>query len=385
MAAADLINEKINDKDLIYMARAIQLAKKGQYTTHPNPRVGCVIVKDERIIAEGYHQYAGQGHAEVNALNAAKESVEGATAYVTLEPCSHTGKTPPCSMALINAKVGRVVVAMQDPNPEVAGNGIQQLHDASIEVTVGVLEVQARALNPGFIKRMETGFPWVRVKLAMSLDGKTAMASGESQWITGSAARNDVQYLRAKADAILTGSGTVIDDDPSLNVRLCAEDLGIKGPIQQPLRVVLDSQLTIPIDAKILTLEGETKIYTNSDDLQKTKRIESMGARVIKINSDAQGLILQEVLTDLAKQQINEIHVEAGATLCGALLQQNLVDDIVIYMAPTIMGDAARGLLKLPGIDMMKDKIELKINDIRPVGDDWRLNITPVKTLIKSA
>ncbi len=381
----------IHSQDQTYMARAIQLAKKGQYTTHPNPRVGCVIVKDGEIIGEGYHQYAGQGHAEVNAIASTRISVEGSTAYVTLEPCSHTGRTPPCAMALIKEKISRVVIAMQDPNPEVAGCGIQLLKDANIKVEVGVLEEQARALNPGFNKRMETGLPWVRVKLAMSLDGKTAMASGESRWITGSAARNDVQYLRAKADAILTGSGTAIDDDPSLNVRLSSDELGIDGPFHQPLRVVLDSQLSLPTEAKMLTLEGETQIYaateSDTENLLKLKRIESAGARVSfigsasnkKLNLNSQGLDLNAILADLAKHQINEVHVEAGATLCGALLQQNLVDEIVVYMAPTIMGDDARGLLKLPGLDKMKDKIYLKINDIRSVGDDWRLNITPIK------
>lgn len=243
---------------------------------------------------------------------------------------------------------------------------------------------------------METGLPWVRIKLAMSLDGKTAMSSGESQWITGSAARKDVQYLRAKADAILTGSGTAIDDDPSLNVRLTTEELGINGPFNQPLRVVLDSQLSLPAEAKMLTLEGETQIYANTEldtkNLLKLKRIESAGARVTFIDSatntepnlssysNTNGLDLNAILADLAKHQINEIHVEAGATLCGALLQQNLVDEIVVYMAPTIMGDDARGLLKLPGLEKMKDKIYLKINNIRSVGDDWRLNITPVRT-----
>lgn len=386
----------IHSQDQTYMARAIQLAKKGQYTTHPNPRVGCVIVRDGKIIGEGYHQYAGQGHAEVNAIASANTSIEGSTAYVTLEPCSHTGRTPPCAMALIKEKVARVVIAMQDPNPEVAGRGIQLLKDANIEVEIGVQKEQARALNPGFIKRMETGLPWVRIKLAMSLDGKTAMSSGESQWITGSAARKDVQYLRAKADAILTGSGTAIDDDPSLNVRLTAEELGINGPFHQPLRVVLDSQLSLPAEAKMLSLEGETQIYANTEldtkNLLKLKRIESAGARVTFIDSatntepnlssysNTNGLDLNAILADLAKHQINEIHVEAGATLCGALLQQNLVDEIVVYMAPTIMGDDARGLLKLPGLEKMKDKIYLKINNIRSVGDDWRLNITPVRT-----
>jgi len=376
---------QMNAQDHAFMARAIQLAQKGQYTTHPNPRVGCVIVKDGEIIGEGYHQYAGQGHAEVNAIAAATTSLVGATAYVTLEPCSHTGKTPPCATALIKEKFSRVVIAMQDPNPQVAGRGIQQLRDAGIDVEVGVLEAQSRALNPGFIKRMETGLPWVRVKLAMSLDGKTAMASGESQWITGAEARKDVQFLRAKADAILTGSGTAIDDDPSLNVRLTADELEIEGPVNQPLRVVLDSHLVLSPEAKMLALEGDTLIYSSADTKSKhsdkIQQIESAGAKVafVETDSNSQGLDLNTILTDLAQQQINEIHVEAGTTLCGALLQQNLVDEIVLYMAPKIMGDGARGLLTIPGLDKMKDTIDLTINDIRSIGSDWRFTITPIR------
>ncbi|MEE9310748.1 MAG: bifunctional diaminohydroxyphosphoribosylaminopyrimidine deaminase/5-amino-6-(5-phosphoribosylamino)uracil reductase RibD [Cocleimonas sp.] len=363
------------------MARAIQLAKKGRYTTHPNPRVGCVIVKDGKIIGEGYHQKAGQPHAEINALrDVQNKGTKGATAYVTLEPCSHTGKTPPCANALIDSEISRVVIAMQDPNPQVAGQGIQRLRDAGITVEVGVLEDQARALNAGFIKRMEQGLPWIRIKLAMSLDGRTAMKSGESQWITGSAARQDVQRLRAQADAILTGSGTVLEDDPSLNVRISAKELGLEEGLeyQQPLRVVLDSSLQITPQAKMLKHEGEILIYTCADDSSKRDALESAGARVTPLKSNNEKLPLRLVLQDLAAQQINEIHVEAGATLCGALLQEKLVDEIIIYMAPTLMGSDARGLFNLPELEQMKDKIDLKIQDIRAVGDDWRISITPV-------
>ena len=366
--------------DQTFMARAIQLARKGQYTTHPNPRVGCVIVKDNQIIAEGYHQRAGQAHAEINAINSATESLENTTAYVTLEPCSHTGLTPPCANALIDSKISRVVIAMQDPNPQVSGQGIKKLQDAGIEVVSGILEVESRALNPGFIKRMEQGLPWIRVKMAMSLDGKTAMASGESQWITGSAARADVQRLRASADAIMTGSGTAIDDDPSLNVRLTADELDIEGQVLQPLRVVLDSRLQMSLQAKLLTLDGETLIYTCADELQKTKQLESAGARIEILESDSEHLSLEAVLKDLASKHINEVHVEAGATLCGALLQQQLVDELIFYMAPTIMGSSARGLFNLPGLDHMKDKINLDILDIRAVGDDWRIRALPIYT-----
>lgn len=386
------------------MARAIQLAKKGQYTTHPNPRVGCVIVKNSEVVGEGYHHLAGEAHAEINALDSlyslrslhslqthvvnksadklVDELLKEATAYVTLEPCSHTGKTPPCANALIDAGVSRVVIAMQDPNPQVAGQGIQRLRDAGIDVVVGVLEQQARELNPGFIKRMEQGLPWVRVKMGMSLDGRTAMSSGESQWITGSDARADVQRLRASADAILTGSGTVLADDPSLNIRATATELGLdtandkRLEVRQPLRVVLDSALKMSPQSKMLRLEGKTVIYTCSDESNKQQVLEKSGANVIQIKPDAVGRVpLKPVLQDLAQQQINEVHVEAGATLCGALLQQQLVDEIVLYMAPTIMGADARGLFNLPELAQMKDKIDVTIQDIRAVGDDWRIRI----------
>jgi len=368
--------------DYRFMARAIQLAKKGQYTTHPNPRVGCVIVKDNEIIGEGYHQKAGQPHAEINALlqlHSANKSAKNATAYVTLEPCSHTGKTPPCANALIEAQISRVVIAMQDPNPQVAGQGIQRLRNADIIVEVGFLEEQARALNPGFIKRMEQGLPWVRIKLAMSLDGRTAMASGESQWITGSAARQDVQRLRAKADAILTGSGTILEDNPSLNVRISAEELGFSGDVRQPLKVIIDTQLKTPLDARLLSLEHNTLIFTENDDEKLKDAFYAMGAEVILLEkSQKDGLPLERILQQLAKREINEVHVEAGATLCGALLHENLVDEIIIYMAPTLMGSEARGLFNLPELNQMKDKVDLKIQDIRAIGDDWRISILPV-------
>ena len=280
---------------------------------------------------------------------------------------------------MIDAEISRVVIAMQDPNPQVAGQGIQRLRDAGITVEVGVLGEQARAMNVGFIKRMETGLPWVRIKLAMSIDGRTAMASGESQWITGSAAREDVQRLRARADAILTGSGTVLEDDPSLNVRISNEDLSLDDGLeyQQPLRVILDSSLKISAQAKLFGLEGSVQIYTCSDDNTK---ITSLGNQEVSINvlkASKGKLPLKVILQDLATQQINEIHVEAGATLCGALLQEQLVDEIILYMAPTIMGSNARGLFNMPELDQMKDKVDLKIQDIRALGDDWRLQVFP--------
>jgi len=371
-----------SDADFVVMARAIKLAEKGKYTTHPNPRVGCVLVKEGEIIGEGYHQRAGGPHAEINALlqlhweqGSQQKPAQGATAYVTLEPCSHTGKTPPCANALIDAGVSRVVVAMQDPNPQVAGQGIQRLREAGVEIEVGLLEDQSRALNPGFIKRMQQGLPWVRVKLAMSLDGRTAMASGESKWITGSDARADVQRLRASADAILTGIGTVLADDPSLNVRLSAAGLGIQGDVRQPRRVVLDSQLQIPLDAKMFKVDGETYVCTRSKSDEKViKALKTLGAHVLAFDADESGrLPLHQVLLQLAKEDINEVHVEAGATLCGAFIQQQLVDELVLYVAPSLMGSNARGLLNLPGLEQMQDKINLKIQDVRAVGDDWRI------------
>lgn len=372
--------------DQIYMARAIQLAKKGQFTTHPNPRVGCVVVKDNQIIGEGYHLITGSQHAEINALASVKKSnadlIENATVYVTLEPCSHTGKTPPCANALVDLGIGRVVIAMLDPNPQVSGRGVKKLLDADIDVSVGLLEEQARALNPGFIKRMEQNRPFVRVKMAMSLDAKTAMASGESQWITGSEARHDVQRLRAQADAILTGSATVVDDNPSLNVRLSPADLGIENNqieyLKQPLRVILDTHLKTQNSTKMLGLAGDTLIYTCNDETQKIQMLTAAGAEIKVLNKDQ--ISLTDVLTDLASREINQVHVEAGATLCGALLAEQYVDEIVIYMAPTILGGDAKSLFNLPQLQTMKDKVNLEIKDIRAVGNDWRITAIPVYT-----
>ncbi len=355
-----------------YMQRAIRLAKKGLYSTDPNPNVGCVIVKDGEVVGEGWHQRAGEAHAEINALAQAGEKAEGATAYVTLEPCSHTGKTPPCADALIKAGIKKVVAAMVDPNPQVAGSGLKKLQDAGIETEHGLLEAQARALNPGFIKRMESGRPFVRVKLAMSLDGRTAMASGESKWISSDASRNDVQRMRAESSAILTGIGTVLADDPSMNVRLTAQQLGI-DVVRQPKRIVLDSQLKMPAEAKIAALEGECLVYTTVDMDNRDGYpfiIESCEAADGKIN-------LFALMDDLAKKEINLLHVEAGAVLCGALLKNDLVDEIIIYMAPHIMGDGAKGLFHLPGLEKMKDRISLNIKDVRSVGKDIRIIAQP--------
>ncbi len=358
-----------------YMARALQLARRGLYTTQPNPRVGCVIVRDGQIVGEGWHERAGAPHAEVNALRMAGEAARGADVYVTLEPCSHYGRTPPCANALVQADVARVIAAMVDPNPLVAGKGLQILQQAGITTASGLLESEARALNPCFISRMERNRPYIRVKMAMSLDGRTAMASGESVWITGEAARRDVQFLRAQAGAILTGIGTVLADDPSLNVRLTAQDLGIQGEVRQPTRVVLDSSLRFPLNAAMLKLSGDICIYTCSDDLAKITELEQAGITVRRFAGEK--LALADVMTALVDDGITEVHVEAGATLSGALVEQGFADELVIYLAPHLMGSNARALFNLPHITQMQERLNLTIRDIRAVGGDWRMIISP--------
>ena len=358
-----------------FMAQAIQIAKRGQCITHPNPYVGCLLVKEGLVIAEGFTQRAGHDHAEVNALKKAGESAKGVTAYVTLEPCSYTGRTPPCTSALIKAGVSKVVIAMQDPNPKVAGSGIALLEAAGIEVLSGVLESQAREINLGFIKRMENKLPFVRVKMATSLDGRTALASGESKWITSEAARHDVQFWRAKSAAILTGIGTVLADDPSLTVRLDAETLQTDGDVRQPVRVIIDSQLRCPADAKLLGLPGETLIYTQTTSSTKIQALEKAGAEVIVMLREGQAkpMSLKAVMEDLAKREINEIHTEAGAKLCGSLIQEGLADELLLYMAPHLLGSEGLGAFHLPNIKTMQDRVDLKIKDIRAIGDDWRI------------
>jgi len=354
-----------------YMQQAIRLARKGIYTADPNPSVGCVIVKDGEVVGEGWHQRAGEAHAEINALRHAGDKAEGATVFVTLEPCSHTGKTPPCADALIAAGVRKVIADMKDPNPLVAGDGLKKLQDAGIEVECGLLESQARDLNPGFIKRMETGRPFVRVKMAMSLDGRTAMASGESQWISGEASRRDVQRMRAESSAILTGIDTVLADDPSMNVRLTAEELGMDaGQLpRQPKRIVLDSRFRMPEDAMIVSADGQCLVYTTvnmDNDKSYPFIIESCDAQDGKID-------LPLMMEELAKKEINLVHVEAGSVLCGALLKNDLVDEIILYVAPHIMGDDAKGLFHLPELTKMKDRISLNFKDVRSIGNDIRI------------
>lgn len=358
-----------------YMARAIQLARKGLYTTEPNPNVGCVLVRDNEFIAEGFHARAGEGHAEVRALQVAGERARGSTAYVTLEPCSHIGRTPPCADALIQAGVAEVVVAMEDPNPLVAGRGLQRLREAGMRVLTGVLQAEAEALNPGFVKRMKTGLPWLRVKLAASLDGRTAMASGESVWITGDAARRDVQLLRARAGCVLTGSGTVRTDNPSLNVRLSAAELGIEGDVRQPLRAIVDSRGETSPDAKLYSLPGPVRLYTRTATAMSRR-----GDTNVVMPGEGR-LDLRAVLTDLAKQGINEVHVEAGAGLAGALVTAGLVDEIVVYLAPHLMGEAGLPMFQLPGLHTMQDRYPLKLENVRQIGEDLRLTLRPCLTI----
>jgi diaminohydroxyphosphoribosylaminopyrimidine deaminase/5-amino-6-(5-phosphoribosylamino)uracil reductase len=366
-------------EDARMMARAIVLARRGLYTTDPNPRVGCVLVQDGRIVGEGYHRRAGEPHAERNAIDAAGERASGATAYVTLEPCCHHGRTPPCTDALLEAGVARVVVGMEDPNPMVRGKGLARLQAAGIEITTGVLEGDARALNPGFEQRMRGGLPYVRCKLAASLDGRTAMASGESKWITSDDARRDVHRLRARSSAVITGIGTVLADDPHLNVRLGPEEFSALWPDElprQPLRVVVDSGLRMPLDARMLRLPGATLIATCEQSPKAIARANAVGAEVRVFPADAQGRVdLRLLLTYLAEREINEVLIEAGPTLAGAAMELGLVDELVLYLAPHLMGNAARGLFHLPGIERMDQRLMLGIRDMRRVGSDLRLTL----------
>jgi diaminohydroxyphosphoribosylaminopyrimidine deaminase/5-amino-6-(5-phosphoribosylamino)uracil reductase len=360
--------------DYDFMSRALRLARKGWHSTHPNPRVGCVIVKDGRIIGEGFHRRAGEPHAERMALANAKVPVVGATAYVTLEPCCHYGRTPPCTRGLIEAGVAEVIIAMQDPNPLVAGKGVQQLQDAGIKTRVGLLEQQARELNPGFIKRMSEGLPHVFCKLACSFDGRTAMASGESVWISSEQSRHDVQKLRAAASAIVTGIGTVLHDNPSLSVRLDRSVLKLDDdlPVPQPVRVIIDAELKTPLDAKILQPPGHVLIFCDQALLEGAVGYAGLPVEVLGAETIDGKINLQDVLHQLAERQINDVMVEAGAVLAGSFLEQGLLDEIIVYQAPHLMGDSARGLFHLPGLEKMNDRITLSCFDSRSFGKDIR-------------
>jgi len=347
------------------MARALQLAERGMWTTTPNPRVGCVLTRDGEVIGEGWHEKAGEPHAEVNALRAAGERARGATAYVTLEPCSHHGRTPPCAEALAAAGVSRVVAAMSDPNPLVAGKGLAMLRAAGIEATSGLLENAARELNIGFVSRMTRGRPWLRLKAAASLDGKTALNNGVSQWITGPDARRDGHRWRARACAVLTGIGTVRDDDPQLLVR----DV---ETTRQPLRVVVDSRLETPLSARILQ-GGPVLVAVAVDDEKRANLLRAAGAEVLLLPNAAGKVELKDLLEELGRRGINEVHAEAGFKLNGSLLREGLVDELLLYLAPCLIGHDASGLFNLPELTSLDGKRPLQIRDLRQIGEDIRL------------
>lgn len=356
--------------DHIYMTQALRLAERGLYTTDPNPHVGCVIVKHDEIAGRGFHHKAGEPHAEVLALRAAGARAQGATVYVTLEPCAHFGRTPPCADALVEAGVTRVVAAMPDPNPLVGGKGFTKLQAAGIETASGLLEEQARKLNPGFISRMTRGRPWIRSKLAASLDGRTALASGASRWVSGEAARTDVQYWRARSSAILTGIGTLLADDPALTVRL-------PGEWRQPRAIIVDSVLRTPPSARILDQPGQTHLATIVDDPVRHAPLVKAGANLLVLPESNGHVDLAALARRLAEMECNEVLVEAGAQLNGALLQADLIDELIIYMAPHLMGDSARGMFHLPALADMHARQELQVTDIRLIGADIRVMARP--------
>lgn len=375
------------DFDRRAMARALELAERGLETTHPNPRVGCVIAQGEEVVGEGWHERAGEPHAEVNALRAAGPRAVGATAYVTLEPCSHHGRTPPCVDALIAARVARVVFALEDPNPRVSGRGAEALRRAGVRVESGLLSAEATQVNPGFLQRMRSGRPWVRVKLAMSLDGRTALANGASQWITAPAAREDVQHWRARSSAILTGIGTVLADDPRLDVRLPDPPSG--GPRLQPLRVVLDAGLQTPPSARMLTSGGSVLImtaahhHTESEAGLAARRaaLAARGAAIEEVpavaGAGATRLSLPDVLDRLGRREINELWVEAGPRLAGALLRQALIDELIIYVAPKLLGPQARPLIEMAELRNLIEAPDFAVLETRQIGEDVRLRLRP--------
>jgi diaminohydroxyphosphoribosylaminopyrimidine deaminase/5-amino-6-(5-phosphoribosylamino)uracil reductase len=358
------------------MNRALVLAARGLETTHPNPRVGCVIAQGTKIIGEGWHERAGEAHAEVNALAAVREAglaSAGTTAYVTLEPCSHYGRTPPCTDALIAAGVSRVVYAVQDPNPEVSGRGDELLRQAGIAVESGLMEAEAVDLNIGYMKRRTYGRPWVRVKLAMSLDGRTALSNGASQWITGEASRNDVQHWRARSSAVLTGVGTVLADDPRLDVRLPPEKP--EDEPWQPLRVVLDTRLRTPTDSRLFTTGGEVMIMT--EDATKGATFAEMGVAVEAIPAQHGRLDLVAVVDRMGELEVNELLVEAGPTLSGEMLRQGLVDELLLYVAPKLLGQHGLPLVDLPELSDLQDALGFTVAGVQRLEDDLRLRLRP--------
>jgi diaminohydroxyphosphoribosylaminopyrimidine deaminase/5-amino-6-(5-phosphoribosylamino)uracil reductase len=357
------------------MARALQLAARGKTSTHPNPRVGCVIIRKGEVVGEGWHVRAGEPHAEIHALRVAGERARGATVYLTLEPCAHHGRTPPCVDALIAAGVGRVVAAMQDPNPLVGGKGIARLREAGIPVELGLREAEARALNRGFVARIARRRPWLTLKLAASLDGRTAMASGESRWITGAAARVDAHRLRAEAGAVLAGADTVLADDPQLNVRDWSPEEGIA--LRAPDRIVIDSRARVPANANVWSDDGARRFWLVGDGAKSAPP--PAGVRQLPIAKTADGhLDLSAALRALAEQDVNEVLVEAGPRLAGALLTADVVDELLLYVAPALLGHAARPLAMLPGLDRLADRLRFTFGDVQPLGEDLRVCLRPV-------
>ncbi len=366
----------ITDFDRFAMNRALVLAARGLETTHPNPRVGCVIAQGTKVIGEGWHERAGEAHAEVAALEAVRAaglSPAGSTVYVTLEPCSHYGRTPPCTDALIAAGVARVVYAVQDPNPEVSGRGAELLQQAGIAVESGLMEAESVDLNIGYMKRRTYGRPWVRVKLAMSLDGRTALANGESQWITGEAARTDVQHWRARSSAIMTGVGTVLADDPRLNVRLAPEKSDDEP--WQPLRVVLDTRLRTPRDSRLFATGGEVLILT--EDPTRGAEFAEMGVSVEAIPASNGRLDLAAVIDRMGELEVNELLVEAGPTLSGEILRQGLVDELLLYVAPKLLGPHGLPLVDLPELTDLQDALGFSVAGVQRLEDDLRLRLRP--------
>ncbi|MEC8812564.1 MAG: bifunctional diaminohydroxyphosphoribosylaminopyrimidine deaminase/5-amino-6-(5-phosphoribosylamino)uracil reductase RibD [Pseudomonadota bacterium] len=368
-------NVTVDSTDAVYMGKALELARRGLFSTRPNPRVGCVVVKNDKVIAEGWHQKAGDHHAEVYALMHAGADASDATLYVTLEPCSYYGKTPPCARSVAKAGLKRVVIAMRDPNPLVAGQGIAYLQAQGIEVIVGVLEREARELNVGYISRMERGRPWVRCKLAMSLDGRTALSSGESKWITGESARGDVQRLRARSCAIVTGVGTIEHDNPSMNVRhdQMAVDFNHYAYPIPPLRVILDSRLRALPQMKLLTHPGEVLIATTAADHSVSKWRDVPSVTVVQTRSSAAGVDPDAVIAMLSSRAINEVLIEAGACLCASFLKAGLIDELWVYVAPKLIGNSSRNLFDLAEVDSLQNAHQLALHEVCSMGDDVRL------------
>lgn len=357
-------------EDQRWMAHALELARRGEYSTDPNPRVGCVLVRDGAAVGEGWHERAGRPHAEINALSVAGEQAKGATAYLNLEPCAHHGRTGPCADALVQAGVTRVVAAMEDPNPVVSGKGFARLEAAGIATATGLLHAEAEKLNRGFLKRHRDGRPWFTSKFAASMDGRTALANGESRWISGEEARAEVQLLRAGASAVLTGIGTVLADNPRLDVRM-------EGEWRQPARVVLDPSLRCPVDGRIFASGGPVFIIAARDDSDRVRALSGAGATVVRLAGRGGRIDLEALAGWMADQHFNEVLVEAGATLNGSLLEAGLVDELVLYLAPVLLGSSARAMFALPPLQQMSARRTLEITEVRPVGKDWRITATP--------